>query len=148
MKIKHGHCRATNRTKEWRAWNSMIRRCTYPSMDRYPHYGGRGITVCERWNEFTNFLEDVGFAPSKKHSLGRIDNDGNYEPKNVRWETVEQQHRNTSANRKISYKGETLTLVEWSEKTGLKRTTITQRLDSYGWSIEKTLTTPARKKKV
>ena len=148
MKIKHGHCTTTKRTKEWTAWHSMIRRCKYPSMERYPHYGGRGITVCERWKDFSNFLEDVGFAPSKEHTLGRINNNGNYEPGNVRWETPIEQHRNTSGNRKITFSGQTLTLVEWAEKTGLKRTTITQRLDYYKWSIEKTLTTPARAKKV
>ena len=146
MKIKHGHCRTNKRTKEWYAWHSMIRRCKYPSMDRYHRYGGRGISVCERWKDFSNFLQDVGFAPSEKHSLGRIDNEGNYEPGNVQWETPEQQHRNTSGNRNITFNGETLTLVEWSEKTGLKRTTITQRIDAYGWSIEKALTTPKRRK--
>jgi hypothetical protein len=148
MKVRHGHCKVNARTKEWGAWNAMHRRCKYPSMDRYEKYGGRGITICERWNNFLNFLEDVGYAPSKTHSLGRIDNDGNYEPSNVRWETVQQQHRNTSGNRKITFNEKTLTLCEWAELTGIKRTTITQRLDAYGWSVEATLTTPTKCKPI
>jgi hypothetical protein len=70
----------------------MKNRCYNEKQEAYPHYGGRGITVCDRWlNSFQNFLEDVGLAPSHSHQVGRIDNDGHYEPGNVRWETQKEQ---------------------------------------------------------
>ena len=103
---KHGHCSKNRRSKEWRAWNAMIRRCCYPSMDRYPRYGGRGITVCERWrHSFEAFLKDVGYAPSPEHTIDRIDNDGNYEPHNVRWATRSEQIRNSTKARHIEFGG-------------------------------------------
>jgi len=142
---RHGHTTGGQRTKEWRTWNAMIRRCKYPSMQRFYRYGGIGVTFCERWNSFEKFLEDVGFSPSENHSLGRIDNKKGYEPSNVRWETPKQQSRNKSTTRFITLNGIKKPLCDWSEITGLSRTTITQRIDAYGWSIEKALTTPKRK---
>lgn len=145
ISTRHGHCRTPKtQSKEWRAWNAMIRRCTYPSMDRYPRYGGRGITVCDKWrHSFQAFLADVGPAPTPSHTLGRIKNDGHYEPGNVEWQLKGTQARNKSSNRVITHNGESLTLIEWCERTGLKRQTIQMRLDVYGWSVERTLTTPA-----
>lgn len=139
----HGHTAGYSRTKEWRAWNAMIRRCKYNSMDRFDRYGGRGITVCDRWLDFGNFLHDVGRAPSKDHSLGRIDNDRCYEPGNVRWETNFEQHRNTSRNRYIEYNGERMIVSDWAKKLGLKRTTLEERLKR-GWSVEKAFTTKVK----
>ena len=124
----------------------MIRRCKYPSMQRYARYGGIGITVCDHWNVFENFLEDMGFAPSKQHSLGRIDNSKGYELGNVRWETLHEQSRNKSSTRMLIFDGKTMPLCDWARETGLSRTTITQRIDSYGWTVERALTTPKRGK--
>lgn len=94
----HGHAARGKRSPTWNAWRAMINRCTYPSQQSYPRYGGRGITICERWRDsFENFLADVGEKPGPEYSLGRIDNDGNYEPGNVRWETVDQQIGNRRA---------------------------------------------------
>lgn len=145
-RYKHGHARKNKRTKEWRAWDSMIRRVRYPSMDRYPRYGGRGIKVCDRWiNSFENFLDDVGYAPSKQHTLDRIDNDGDYTPDNVRWATRSQQVKNSTKAKLITYNGKTMNLCDWVAETGIKRTTIQMRLKK-GWSIHDTLTTPVRKR--
>ena len=93
---KHGR----TRTAEYRAWTSMKKRCTDSRSPSWPDYGGRGITVCERWaHSFVAFLVDVGERPSPLHSIDRIDNDGNYEPGNVRWATREQQARNKRVSR-------------------------------------------------
>ena len=88
--LKHGEA---HRTAEYRAWKAMKERCSYPSHVRFDRYGGRGIEVCERWrNSYEAFLADMGRKPSPKHSLDRHpDNNGNYEPGNVRWATPSEQ---------------------------------------------------------
>lgn len=94
--VTHGHASGGKRSPTWRAWRSMIQRCTYPSQQAYPRYGGRGIVVCDRWrHSFEAFLADMGEKPAGT-TLGRMDNDGNYEPGNCRWETDEQQRANRS----------------------------------------------------
>lgn len=96
---RHGHASGGTKSPEYVSWTNMKMRCNNPLHNRYQRYGGRGITVCERWNEFPNFFEDMGPKPSPKHSLDRIDNSGNYEPGNCRWATVKQQNNNRSSNR-------------------------------------------------
>lgn len=91
---KHGEASSIAMTAEYKAWASMHRRCRNPSQNRYKHYGGRGIRICERWNNYQAFLSDVGRKPSTLHSLDRIDVNGHYEPTNVRWATREQQAKN------------------------------------------------------
>ncbi len=81
-------------TPEYIIWQNILQRCTNPCNPRFHCYGGRGIKVCERWSVFENFLEDVGKRPSSELSIDRINNDGDYEPGNVRWATLEQQTKN------------------------------------------------------
>jgi helix-turn-helix resolvase-like protein len=92
---EHGEAIPGQETIEYRAWQSMKDRCENPNATKFEHYGGRGIQVCERWKEFKNFLADVGRRPKNKTSLGRINNDGDYEPGNCEWQTNLQQGRNT-----------------------------------------------------
>lgn len=113
---------------EYQTWNRMWSRCTNPIVDRYPNYGGRGISVCDRWEKFQNFFEDMGRRPSPKHSIGRIDNDGNYEPNNCRWETPEQQASNTSNNRHVDFDGRKMTISACERHLGIPPGTLTQRL--------------------
>lgn len=80
-----------SKTPEYAAWHNMRDRCLNETATRFHDYGGRGITICERWNEFENFYADMGPRPSQKHSLDRIDNEGNYEPSNCKWSTSRQQ---------------------------------------------------------
>lgn len=134
---KHGD---TN-SAEYIAWGSMKARCTNPNLKNQHRYIGRGITMCERWRDFSNFLSDMGRKPSPELSLDRIDNDGNYEPDNCRWGTGEQQANNRSTNRMISFSGETLTVAEWGRRLGVPARVIYSRLHS-GWSPDRALSTP------
>lgn len=134
-----------SRTREFRIYMAMKHRCENPNSPAYANYGGRGIRVAPEWrHDFAAFLAHLGPRPSKKHSLDRIDVNGNYEPGNVRWATRTEQARNTRANRFLTYNGRTMTLVEWGETTGLGRQVIEARL-RYGWSLERALTVPKRK---
>lgn len=131
---KHGAKPRGAPTAEYRAWCNMIDRCERPSNRSFAHYGGRGISICERWrSDFAAFLADVGARPSPEHSIDRIDVDGNYEPENVRWATRKQQARNTRKRRLLTANGTTKTLAEWAEATGTEKRTIFSRL-KYGWT--------------
>lgn len=145
--LTHGEGRASTRTKEYRAWCNILTRCSNPRIGCYKHYGGRGIRVCERWAmSYENFLADMGRAPSPKHSIDRIDHDGNYEPGNCKWSTQKEQVRNTRSNVNLTYSGLTLTLAEWAEKVGMRYMTLYSRINAYGWPIERALTKPLRRK--
>jgi hypothetical protein len=120
-------------------WNGMIQRCTNSNRRGFPDYGGRGIGVCQRWlNSFEAFLEDMGHPPSRKHSIERIENDGNYEPVNCRWATSREQSLNKSTNRWITFGGRTQCLEDWAKETGIDKTTIFNRLKA-GWEASKAL---------
>lgn len=99
-RIKHRHA-GRSVTPAYRAWQNMMTRCFNPKATQYAWYGGRGISVCERWRDFAAFVADVGERPSPKHSLDRIDCNGDYEPGNVRWATHTEQCRNRSSNRSV-----------------------------------------------
>lgn len=118
----------TTSLKEYPIWRSMIKRCSYKKAINYHRYGGRGIKVCDRWQEFENFLEDMGERPSNKHSIDRIDNDGNYCPENCRWATQKEQMNNTSLT--IKYKDETL--GEAAKRIGITRTALHLRIRRWG----------------
>ncbi len=129
-------------SSEFFAWHNMKARCYNPSESGYSHYGGRGITVCERWiGSFENFFEDMGPKPSPEHSIDRINVNGNYDPSNCRWATSKQQGRNTRFNRIITFMGESKCMAEWAETFGLSAGIIGQRL-SRGWSVEESISTP------
>lgn len=108
--FKHGES-CNPRTKEYRAWGHMIDRCTNPKNAEWPRYGGRGITVCDRWRDYPLFLADVGRCPAG-HSLDRRDTNGNYEPSNVRWATPGQQTLNSRRCRYWTLDGERIGLAE------------------------------------
>lgn len=127
-------------------WHDMIHRCYNANNVSYQRYGGRGITVCDRWRESVYaFLDDMGPRPSEKHSIDRYpNNDGNYEPGNCRWATQQEQIDNSSVPRLILFRGVTRSVSCWSRALGIDHRTLFKRLSS-GWSIEDALTLPVRK---
>lgn len=140
--ITHG----ATQSSEYEIWCGIKRRCLNPDDDAYPDYGGRGVTVCEEWRDsFQKFLEDVGLRPSPEHSIDRFpNNNGNYEPGNIRWATRKEQANNRRSSRLITAQGETKTLMQWGESSGLGWATIKGRLD-LGWTPERAVSEPARK---
>lgn len=134
----HGESRTS---PEYRTWCSMKRRCTNPSTKNFRHYGGRGITVCQRWmDSYEVFLSDMGRRPSPKHTLDRIDNNKGYSPDNCRWATYKEQALNKSTTRRINGKS----VQELSLESGISVKCLQLRLHR-GWSIERATTQPIRK---
>jgi hypothetical protein len=129
-------------TREYVNWCGMIARCTNANHRAYSRYGGRGITVCDRWREsFAAFMEDMGPPPTAKHTIDRIDNDGPYEPANCRWVTNRENCRNQRKTVRLTLAGVTRSLPEWAERTGLPYATLAQR-HRRGWDDAAALTTP------
>lgn len=117
-------------TPTWDVWVAMRNRCACKTSSSYPDYGGRGIKVAERWEDYELFVADIGLRPTPNHSIERINVNGNYEPGNVRWATKVEQARNKRNSRFITANGSTKTLAEWAEKLGCQPTAITARLKS------------------
>ena len=115
-------------TALYRIWNGIKRRCQTPANKDYPRYGGRGIKLCERWQDFANFHADIPERPSKRHTLDRRDNDGHYEPGNVFWATPQEQQNNMRSNRQITYRGRTMNATQWAIEIGVKPRTFFMRL--------------------
>lgn len=139
---KHGFKRRNRKIpSEYIIWCQIKQRCYDTNHISYHNYGGRGIKVCDRWaHSFENFLEDMGEKPSSKHSIDRIDNNADYSPENCRWATKKVQLRNKRNNRLMTFNGQTKTLVEWSEETGIHPQLIRQRIDRDQLSIKEALT--------
>lgn len=132
----HGCSVAGAITPEYAAWGHMKSRCLSPANTYYADYGGRGITVCQQWiDSFQSFLADVGSRPSAQHSLDRINNDGNYEPGNVRWALSDVQQNNKRNTTLITAFGQTMSIPQWSRYTGIPKDTIRYRL-SQGRSMD------------
>ena len=139
---------AKNRTKkrvrpspEYTSWAGMKNRCTNKSNKDYKNYGGRGISVCIRWDiSYENFLADMGQKP-KGFEIERIDNNGNYEPANCKWVSKKENANNRRTNRILIHNGVSMNLTQWAGKLGIHPSTLYSRLRS-GWSIERTLTIP------
>lgn len=128
-------------TSIYKIWRGMISRCERTADKDYKRYGARGITVCKKWHDFPSFYRDVGDRPSVVHSLGRIHNDGNYEPSNVRWEMSAQQSNNRRSSRLITHDGRTLTATQWSQQVGITSSALCARLNA-GWPVDKALSLP------
>jgi hypothetical protein len=139
--VTHGK----SKLKAYAVWNGMIQRCTNKNLKGFMLYGGRGISVCERWRKsFADFLFDMGDRPSNRHSIERIDNNGNYEPGNCCWATAKEQSLNQRRSRLIEFKGETLNLCVWATRYGMSDGLLWSRLNA-GWNMADALEIPPKK---
>jgi hypothetical protein len=124
----------------------MRARCLTPDNKDFPRWGGRGITVCKRWDSFENFLADMGKRPTRAHSLDRYpDNKGNYEPGNCRWATMREQSNNRKSSHFVEFRGQRKTVAEWCRELSLRYGLVLRRINS-GWDSESAFMTPPEKK--
>lgn len=118
----------------------MKKRCTNQNHHAYARYGGRGISVCDRWSKsYEDFLSDMGARPSRSHSIERIDNDGPYSPDNCRWATTLEQGANKRNNHLITYHDRTQTMAQWARERGIPYQKLAQRLNALHWTIDRAL---------
>lgn len=128
------------------SWKSMKARCLNPGSPSYPNYGGRGITICDRWlNSFDNFLADMGPRPSRAYSIERENTNGNYEPGNCVWATKQVQQSNRRDSRYVVINGERITFEEWARRNGVSRQCLNNRLKS-GMTLEEAISKPIIKR--
>ena len=136
MKVK----KWTNPTNcaTYNSWKAMRARCLNPLHAAYHNYGGRGVSICDRWESYDNFVFDMGFAPAKC-SLDRIDNAKGYFAANCKWSTVKEQLNNQRRNVRLTLNGRTQTAAQWAEELGLHAGTILKRIQKYGCDAESAL---------
>lgn len=140
----HGHT-VGKYSYTYQSWAGMKTRCLNPKDPGYAGYGARGITVCDRWLKFENFLADMGERP-KGTTLDRYpDMGGNYEPGNCRWATMKEQQNNRRNNVVLEYLGERLTISRWAERSGIRPLTLRYRVLKLGWSMDRALNQPVGK---
>lgn len=126
-------------------WLGIKQRCCNPNSQCFKDYGGRGITLCDRWkSSVVDFYADMGDRPTPAHTIERIENSKGYEPGNCKWATRAEQNENTRQTRLLTLNGVTLSIGKWAKKLGVGRTLIRDRINRLGWSVERALTTPAR----
>lgn len=143
----HGDERKGRRAKEMSVFTSLKSRCTDKNNCRYSSYGGRGITVCERWlgqNGYINFLSDMGRCPPDKTSIDRIDGNLGYSKENCRWADKYEQANNRMTNHRLTLNGETMNLGQWAAKLGINPATLRNRIKK-GWSTERAFFTSTHK---
>lgn len=134
--FKHG----ISKTPTWRSWSSMMWRCNSPRHNAYGKSDGSRLTVCERWKDYLNFLEDMGERPVGA-TIDRIENSKGYEPGNCRWATRKTQNRNRTISRFLTFNGQTKCLAEWAEELNISARAISRRLQ-WGWDVDRALTEP------
>lgn len=136
---KHGHAKA--KSAEYKIWCDMRHRCA--DIDN-KDYGGRGIAVCDRWEDFGAFYSDMGKRPRRTDTIERIDNDGDYEPGNCRWATRREQANNRRSNRIVEFRGAPMPLKDAARLAGLPYLAVWLRIVRRGWSVQRALSEPIR----
>lgn len=147
---KHGEGSNGKETPEYQTWAAMLSRCNNPNHKAFAHYGGRGITVCERWKVYQNFLADMGRRPDASYSIDRIDNSLGYSPENCRWTDAKTQMNNrrpahldktTSVHRLFEHQGQARKVIEWLSIVGISQNTYRQRIRD-GKTVGEAIFTP------
>lgn len=141
MWCRHGMYQSS----EYHIWASAKDRCTNPNNRRYKDYGGRGIIFYKPWHDFREFIKDMGVKPSDKHTLERIEVDGNYDPDNCVWLVRERQQRNRRDSVKLTYKGKTKQVNDWADELGVSKSVLYSRFIR-GWPVEDIIETPVLKR--
>lgn len=156
LKVTYG-CSGSEKDPLFVTWRGIIRRCLKKDCKDFPSYGGRGITICERWRSAANFSSDMGERPSEGHSVDRKDNEGHYScgkcqeckqnnwPMNCRWATASEQALNSRRTIHLTYQGVTKPLMIWAKEIGMKRATLVSRIRA-GWTVERALTLVSAKR--
>lgn len=135
---------AQTNTRLYKIWCGMLSRCNCSSRDHYSRYGGRGIKVCEDWNDFAHFYDWANSNGYRQNlSIDRIDNNGDYSPKNCRWVTQKEQMRNMSRNKMLLHNEIAMSESEWAEKYNISKNTLSSRLRR-GWSIADSISRPVK----
>jgi hypothetical protein len=133
-------------TPLYRRWSNIRARCTNPNNEKWEDYGGRGIVLCERWQTYENFAQDMGEQPSPVHTVGRRDNDGPYSPENCRWETPIEQNNNKRTTILVSISGVTKPLAVWCRELSVSAAMVHMRVSHQEMTYEQALVTPKMKK--
>lgn len=142
QKVKHGY---SNKERLYQTWKNMRRRCCDPKNKRWEQYGGKGITVCPEWNDYSKFRKwamESGYTDDL--TIDRIDVDGNYCPENCRWADAKTQANNVSRNRIVDVKGQKMTMAELADSLGMSYSAVQHRIER-GWDINKIISTPQRR---
>jgi len=132
-----------SKSVHYKRWLNMIDRCDNPECVAYPDYGARGIKVCPEWYDIARFIDDLPSGYRDGLEMDRIDNDGNYEPGNVRWATSAANADNRRTGRKLTYNGKTQSFTRWEKELGLRAGTLKDRIDASGWTVERAISTPS-----
>ena len=141
--IIHGHGVGNKRSPTLRSWDAMRTRCLNKNNPDYKWYGAKGVTICDRWQYFKNFLADMGERPLGT-SLDRIDTNGNYCPENCRWADKNTQARNRRCSTIVEFNGQKKSLADWADDLGIGYRCLQTRLSKLHWSVEAAFTTPAK----
>lgn|SRR5208337_4265 len=140
MNAKHGNASRHATSPEYRIWTGVKSRCSYEGNTVFKYYGGRGITVCDKWKDsFEAFMRDMGPRPSRKHSIERKDPNGNYEAGNCYWATRDTQMRNKRNNVVFTINNETMCLKDWATRYGVNYKSLHHQVHKRGGSIEAAL---------
>lgn len=152
MRGKHRITHHKSNTRIYRIHNTMKRRCYEPNFKDFEYYGGRGIKVCDEWLGKDGFISFYKWAMTNGYmddlTIDRINTNGNYEPSNCRWITIQEQQKNKRSNHYLTYKGETHTMTEWCEITGMNINTLNSRVNQLGWEAERALGTPVKSRRM